>query len=119
MLGDEILNRDLAALGEELPELANVHDLVLNAEGVLEAAKLRQTHVDRHLATLEAGSNLVTGLGALGATASGLTLRTLTATHAGLRGLGSGGRTQVVQLNDLRLLRGVRHCQSTSSAVTR
>src|SRR5690606_14309939 len=87
------------------------HDLVLHPERVGEALELRQAHVQRDLAAFEAGRHLVTGLGALGAATGGLALGRLTTTHAGLGGLGAGGRTQVVQLD--------RHDQSTSFTVTR
>ena len=46
--------RDVAALGEQLAEPVEVDDLVLDAERVLEALQLRQPHVHRHLAALEA-----------------------------------------------------------------
>src|SRR6476620_1321273 len=97
-LGDEVLDGHGATLGEELVDAVEVDDLELHLEGVLEALQLGQTHVDRHLATLEGDRDLVTGLGALGTTTGRLALRALTATHTGLRGLGAGSRTQVVQL---------------------
>ena len=102
---------DGATLGEELVDAVEVDDLELHLERVLEALELRQPHVDRHLATLEGGRHLVAGLGALGAATGGLALGALTATHAGLGGLGAGRRAQVVQLQ--------RHVSRTSSTVTR
>src|SRR5699024_2418187 len=91
-------------------------------EGVLEAAELGQPHVQRHLPALEAGRHLVAGLGALGAAASGLAaLATLTASDADLGALRTGGRTQVVHLQGVRLLRllGLCHGYLTSSTETR
>ena len=104
---------DLAAVREQLGEPVQVDDLVLGAERVLEAPQLGQPHVQRHLAALEAGRHLVAGLGALGAATGGLALGALTATHAGLGGLGARRRAQVVDLECV-----IRH-QSTSSTVTR
>src|SRR5690606_41820074 len=46
--------------------------LVLRAERVLEPAQLRQSHVQRHLPTLERLGHLVAGLRALGAAAGRL-----------------------------------------------
>src|SRR5690606_11723701 len=114
-LRDQVLDGDGATLGEQRGQLVQVHDLVLGTEGVLEPAELREAHVQRHLPTLEAGGNLVTSLRTLGSTTRRLTLRGLTATHTGLRGLGTGGRTEVVDLQRLVL----RHDHSTSSTVTR
>src|SRR5690606_12616675 len=111
----QVLDGDGATLGEQRGQLVQVHDLVLGTEGVLEPAELREAHVQRHLPTLEAGGNLVTSLRTLGSTTRRLTLRGLTATHTGLRGLGTGGRTEVVDLQRLVL----RHDHSTSSTVTR
>src|SRR5690606_13824842 len=116
-LGDEILDRDGAALGEQLLQGRQVHDLVLDAEGVGEAAELGQPHVQRHLPALEADGHLVTGLGALGAATRGLALGSLTTADAGARGLGTGRGAQVVELQ--RALVGISHVQSTSSNVTR
>ena len=81
--------RDVAALGEQRRRAGQVDDLELDLERVLEALELRQPHVQRHLAALEAGRHLVAGLGALGAATGGLALGALTATHAGLGGLGA------------------------------
>src|SRR3954469_271682 len=97
-LGHEPVDGDLATLGEQLPEPVEVHDLELDPERVLEALELGQPHVDRHLPTLEGRGHLVAGLGALGAAAGGLALGGLTATHAGLGGLGTRSRAQVVEL---------------------
>src|SRR5690606_24967321 len=101
-LGDEVTHRDVTALGVQLRELLQVHNLVLDTERVLEAAQLRGAHVQRHLPTFEAHANGVACPGALGATACGLTLRTLTTALTGLRGVGAGDRTQVVNLEHSR-----------------
>ena len=53
-LGHEVVDGDVATVREQLGELLEVHDLVLDAERVLEPAQLRQPHVHRHLAALEA-----------------------------------------------------------------
>src|SRR4051794_1080790 len=105
-LGDEVRDGDVTAGRVQLGELLQVHDLVLDPERVLEAAQLRRTHVHRKLAALEARTDLVARLGALGTTAGRLTLGTFTASDAGLVLLGSGGRAQVVHLEDL--LAGLR-----------
>src|SRR6478735_6661888 len=120
-LGDEVGDGHLTALREEQLQAVQVHDLVLRAERVLESAELREAHVHRHRAALETLRDLVTGLRALGTTTSGLALGALTTTDAGLGGLGSGGRTQVVDLEGglARLLGVVGHGQSTSSTDTR
>lgn len=102
-LGDQVGHGDLSTLGVERRELVQVHDLVLGAERVLEALELRETHVEGHLPTLEALRNLVTGLGALGATTGGLTLGRLTTTHTGLGGLGARGGPEVMGLQRLVL----------------
>src|SRR5829696_313843 len=120
-LGDEVGDGHLTTLREEQLQAVQVHDLVLRAERVLESAQLRKTHVHRRRAALEALGNLVAGAGALGATTGGLALGALTTTDTGLGGLGSGGRTQVVDLEGglARLLGVVSHDQSTSSTDTR
>src|SRR6476661_2441868 len=125
-LGHEVGDGHIAALGEQGGQLVQVDDLELHAEGVLEATQLGQAHVQRHGATLETLRDLVAGLGALGATAGGLALGALTATHAGLGGLGTRGGTQVVHLEGSALgcgsgLGGLLLChgQSTSSTATR
>src|SRR5689334_11360438 len=83
-LGHELVDGDLATVGEERVDLVEVDDLELHAEGVLEALQLGQAHVQRELATLEGGRHLVARLCALGSTAGGLALGALTTTHAGL-----------------------------------
>ena len=92
----ELVDADRAALGKQRLQCGQVDDLVLDLVGVLEAAKLGQPHVQRHLPALEVGRHLVAGLGALGAAASGLALRALAASHASLRSPGTGCWTQVV-----------------------
>src|SRR5699024_2363690 len=67
-LGHEVVDGHVAARGVELGETLEVHNLVLNAEGVLEPAQLRRTHVRRELSTLETGAHLVAGLSSLGTT---------------------------------------------------
>src|SRR4051812_18965949 len=89
---------DRTTLGEEGGDPVQVHDLEDDLVGALEARQLRQPHVQRGLATLEAGRDLRAGAGALGAATGGLALGALTATHAGLLGVGTGGRPQVVDL---------------------
>src|SRR5690606_9783036 len=90
-LGGEVLPGDGATLGVKRTELVQVHHLVLGTERVLEATELGQPHVQRHLPALEASRDLVTGLGALGATARGLpALAALTASDADLGGLRTG-----------------------------
>src|SRR5690606_21390526 len=109
-LRDQVLDGDGATLGEQRGQLVQVHDLVRGTEGVLEPAEHREAHVQRHLPTLEAGGNLVTSRRTLGSTTRRLTLRGLTATPTGLRGLGTGGRTE-----ELDLPRRVRrHDRSTA-----
>ena len=55
-----------------LLEGVEVDALVLDPERVVEALELRQPHVQRHLAALEAGGDVAAGLLALGAAAGGL-----------------------------------------------
>src|SRR5690606_3276271 len=117
-LGHEDVRRDVAALGEDLRDLVQVHDLVLGAERVLEAAKLRCAHVQRHLATLEADAHGVASARSLRTATSRLALRALTATLAGLRGVGAGDRAQVVSLEHAGALVVLSH-QSISSTFTR
>src|SRR5690606_24481161 len=97
-LGDEVTDRDVTALGVQLGELLQVHDLVLDAERVLEAAELRGAHVQRHLPALEPDAHRVACPGALGTATGSLALGALTATDTSLRGVGAGDRTQVVDL---------------------
>ena len=73
-LGDELVHADLAALGEQPRDVADVHDLVLDAVAVREALELREPHVQRHLATLEGGGHVLACLGALGTATRGLAL---------------------------------------------
>src|SRR4051812_30161987 len=89
---------DAAAVGEQFPELGQVDDLVLRAEGVREPLQLRDPHVQRHLATLETPGHVLARLGALRATTGRLALGTLTTTDPCLRRLGAGSRAQVVDL---------------------
>src|SRR5688572_4471020 len=105
-LGDELVDGDAATLMEQLTDPVEVDDLVLLAEGVLEPLQLGQAHVQGQLAALEVRRDVVAGLGTLGAATGGLALGSLTATHAGLGGLGARGRAQVVQLE--------RHLDSSS-----
>src|SRR6478609_8975729 len=97
-LRHEVGDRHVATVRVQRRELVQVDHLVLDAERVLEAAQLREAHVQRHLPTLEARRHLVAGLGALGATTGRLALGRLATTHAGLGGLGARGRTEVVHL---------------------
>ena len=109
----ELGRADLAAVREQPREVADVDDLVLHPEAVLEAPELGQPHVQRHLPALEARGDVLAGLGALGAATGRLALAALAATHAGLGLLRAGGRTEVVQPDD-----AVAH-EVTSSTVTR
>ena len=61
---------------DERADGADVHDLVLDLEAVLEAAQLRDAHVERGLAALEPGRDRAAGTGllALGAAAGRLAL---------------------------------------------
>src|SRR5690606_40539528 len=98
-LGDQRLDGDVATLGEQLTQPVQVDDLVGRLEQrVGEALQLRQTPLQRHLATLEAGVDRGAGVRALGAATGGLALRRLAAALTGLRLVGTGGRTQVVDL---------------------
>src|SRR5690606_33586241 len=97
-LRHEVLDRDRSTLRVELGQAVEVHDLVLGTERGLEAAQLGQAHVERHLATLERRRHLVARLRALRAATRRLTLRRLTTTHTGLRGVRARGGTQVVHL---------------------
>src|SRR5690606_21842968 len=95
----QLVDTDLAALGERLGDVAHVDRLALGAEPVLEATQLRQPHVDGHLPTLETGRHVLAGLGALRAAARGLTLRPVTTADADLVLLSAGCRPQVVDLD--------------------
>ena len=78
---------------DEPGDVAEVHDLVLDLERVLEAAQLRDALVERRLAALEPGRDLAAGarLLALGAAARGLALaRGDAASDATLRLAGPG-----------------------------
>src|SRR5690606_1740599 len=98
-LGDQRLDGDVATLGEQLTEPVQVDDLVGRLEqGVGEALELRQTPLERHLATLEPEVDVGARVRALGAAARGLALGRLAATLADLRTVGAGGRPQVVDL---------------------
>src|SRR5215213_1578849 len=99
---------DLVA-GVERFQGVEVHHDVLDAERVLEALGLRRTAVQRRLATLEPGRDVVAGALALGTPAGGLAaLAGDAAADATPRGLGPGRRLQIVDLHAL-----------TSSTVTR
>src|SRR3954466_3509981 len=102
---------DLAAVREQRREPVQVDDLVGHLGRVLEPLELRHPHVERHLAALERRGHLVARLGALGAAAGGLALRTLAPTDAGLRLVRAGSRPQVMDLEG--------HSYSTSSTDTR
>src|ERR1700682_3460671 len=96
--GHQLVDTHVAALGEQLVDVADVDDLVLGAEPVLESLELRQPHMDRHLAALERRRDVLARLGALRAAACGLALGALTATHPGLGGLRARRGLQVMQL---------------------
>src|SRR3954454_19479721 len=89
---------DRTALREERGDPVEVDDLEDDLVRVLEAGQLGQAHVQRCLAALEAGGDVAARAGALGAATGGLALGALTASHAGLGGVGALGRTQVVDL---------------------
>src|SRR5438270_11684969 len=98
-LGDLVLRSHVAALGEQLGQPAGVHHLVAGAETrVGEALQLWYPALQRHLAALEAETDLVAGLGALGAAPRRLALGRLTAADPRLGLVRSRGRPQVVQL---------------------
>src|SRR4051812_38770090 len=65
-LGHKVEDCHVAALGVELGELLEVHDLVLDAERVLKPAQLRLAHDEVQVAALEPGAHRVARLGALG-----------------------------------------------------
>src|SRR3712207_2138343 len=87
-----------AALREQRRDPVEVDDLEDDLVRALEAGELGQPHVQRGLPTLEPRVRVAPRAGALGAATGGLALGALTATHAGLGGVGAGGRTQVVDL---------------------
>src|SRR4051812_8034651 len=89
---------DRAALREQRRDPVEVDDLEHDLVVVLEPRELGQPHVQRGLPTLEAGRGVAAGPGALGAATGGLALGALTTTDSRLRGVGAGGRTQVVDL---------------------
>ena len=88
---DQVRGSDFAALREHLAQFGQVNRGVLHTERVVEAAQLRQAHVQRQLPTFEAGAHLVTSLGALGSAACSLTLGGFASPHAlaGLLGAGA------------------------------
>src|SRR5205814_403271 len=90
---------DVAAVREQFGQPVQVDHLERDLEVVAEALHLRQAHVDGHLPTLERRRDVLAGLRALRPAAGGLALGTLTATHPGLLGLGSGRRAQMVHLD--------------------
>src|SRR3954454_17516445 len=87
---------DRTALREERRDPVEVDDLEHDLVVVLEARELGQAHVQRRLPTLEPGGGVAASAGALGAATGGLALGALTTTDSRLRGVGAGGRTQVV-----------------------
>src|SRR4051795_7892456 len=89
---------DRTALREQRGDPVEVDDLEDDLVAVLEAGQLGQPHVQRRLTALEARRGGVPRAGALGAATGRLALGALTPTHAGLRGVGALGRTQVVDL---------------------
>src|SRR5690349_12884003 len=103
-LFDQVLHGDCATFREQLVELVQVYNLELNPERVLEAAQLRQAHVQRQLAAGKASLHLVAGLRTLGTATGGLTLGAFTTTNTGLGGLGTRGGTQMVDLQSVLLL---------------
>src|SRR6476620_10042549 len=70
----QVLHGDCATFREQLVELVQVYNLELNPERVLEAAQLRQAHVQRQLAAGKASLDLVAGLHTLGTETSGFIL---------------------------------------------
>src|SRR5947209_2203212 len=73
-LRHEVGDGHIAPVGVQDGELVEVHDLVLDAERVLEPAQLRGAHDEVEVAALEAGADAVPGLRALRAAALGLAL---------------------------------------------
>src|SRR5690606_21672585 len=118
-LGDQALDGDLAALGVQLAQPVQVHDLVDGLEpGVAEALQLGDPADERHLAALEADRDRAARLGALGTATGGLALGRLATALAGLGLVRARGRTQVVDLEQLARGVALAH-QLTSSTVTR
>ena len=87
-----------AALGEQRRDPVEVDDLEHDLVPVLEAGQLGQPHVQRGLPTLEPRGGVAARARALGAATGRLALGALTATHTGLRRVGTRGRAQVVDL---------------------
>src|SRR5699024_1509965 len=110
--GHELGHADLAALREKPLDVGHVDDLEHDLVPILEALELRQPHLERHLAALEAGRDVLPGLGALGTATGGLALGRLATTHAGLLGVRPGRGPQVVQ-------RDAHVVTSVSSTTTR
>src|SRR5688572_9654892 len=109
-LCNQVLHGDGATFREQLVEIVQVYNLELNPERVLEAAQLRQAHVQRQLAAGKASLDLVAGLRTLGTATSCLTLGTFTTTNTGLGGLGTRGGTQVVNLQRALLVSSCALC---------
>src|SRR3954466_14572894 len=89
---------DRTALREERRDPVEVDDLEHDLVVVLEARELGQPHVQRGLPTLEPGGGVAPSAAALGAATGRLALGALTTADSRLRGVGAGGRTQVVDL---------------------
>src|SRR3954466_8825756 len=108
--GGEAVGGEGAAVREQRRDPVQVDDLEDDLVAVLEAGQLGQPHVQRRLAALEARGHVAARAGALGAATGRLALGALTATHAGLRGVGALGRTQVVDLEShvMSLIRSLR-----------
>ena len=97
----------------------DVHDLVLDLEPVLEAAQLRDAHVERRLAALEPGRDRAAGarLLALRAAAGGLALAGGdAAADAGARLVRALGGLEVVELHAFS---PASRTSASSSTVTR
>src|SRR6476469_10979526 len=103
---DEAVGVHRPALREQRGDPVEVDDLEHDLVVVLEARELGQAHVQRRLPALEPGRGVATCPGALGTATRGLALGALTTTDSRLRGVGAGGRTQVVDLqsHDMSLL---------------
>src|SRR6476620_8772667 len=72
--GHQLVDTDIAALGEQLVDVADVDDLVLGAEPVAEPLELGQPHVNRHLPAFERRRDVLAGLRALRTATGGLAL---------------------------------------------